>query len=78
MVCTFFGHRDTSKEKETALRKVLLDLIVNKNTDTFYVGNNGNFDIMVRNVLFELEKIYPIKIFIVLAYFPKSETEYGK
>lgn len=77
MVCTFFGHRDTPKEKEPALRKTLIDLIENNNLDTFYVGNNGNFDTMVRSILFELEKIYPIKIFIVLAYFPKAELEYG-
>ena len=77
MVCTFFGHRDTPKEKEPALRKTLIELIENKNADTFYVGNNGNFDTMVRNVLFEFAKTYSIKVFIVLTCFPKSKLEYG-
>ncbi len=75
MTCTFFGHRDTPKEKEPILKSTLIDLIENKKVDTFYVGNNGNFDNMVRSVLSELSIIYPIKYYIVLSYLPKKETE---
>ena len=55
---TFFGHRDTPKETEPALRLTLIDLIENKNATVFYVGNHGNFDAMVRHQLEDLSKTY--------------------
>ena len=67
---TFFGHRDTPKEIESALRLTLIDLIENKNATVFYVGNHGNFDAMVRRQLEDLSKTYPIKYYVVLAYMP--------
>ena len=72
---TFFGHRDTPKETEPALRLTLIDLIENKNATVFYVGNHGNFDTMVRRQLENLSKNYPIKYYVVLAYMPsKNDT----
>ena len=72
---TFFGHRDTPKEIESALRLTLIDLIENKNATVFYVGNHGNFDAMVRRQLEDLSKTYPIKYYVVLAYMPgKSDN----
>ncbi len=76
MVCTFFGHKDTPKEIEPTLRSTLIDLIENKNVTTFYVGNNGNFDTMVRRQLEELSQIYPITYSIVLAYLPTERNKY--
>ena len=67
---TFFGHRDTPKKIESALRLTLIDLIENKNATVFYVGNHGSFDAMVRRQLEDLSKTYPIKYYIVLAYMP--------
>ena len=67
---TFFGHRDTPKETEPALRLTLIDLIENKNATVFYDGNHGNFDAMVRRQLGRLSKTYPIKYYVVLAYMP--------
>ena len=75
MTCTFFGHKDTPKETEPTLRSTLTDLIINKDVNVFYVGNNGNFDNMVSAILSELSLTYPIKYYIVLAYLPKKETE---
>ena len=72
---TFFGHRDTPKETEPALRLTLIDLIENKNATVFYVGNHGNFDAMVRHQLEDLSKTYPIKYYIVLAYMPGKNAE---
>ena len=72
MVCTFFGHRDAPKEIEPSLRLALIDLIENKNADVFYVGNHGNFDVMVRRQLEDLSKTYPIKYYVVLAYMPSK------
>ena len=72
---TFFGHRDTPKEIEPALRLTLIDLIENKNATVFYVGNHGNFDAMVRRQLEDLSKIYPIKYYVVLAYIPSKNDK---
>ena len=76
MVCTFFGHKDTPKEIEPTLRSTLIDLIENKNVTVFYVGNNGNFDTMVRHQLEDLSHIYPITYSVVLAYLPTEKNKY--
>ncbi len=76
MTCTFFGHKNTPKEKEPALQAALKDLIENRNVDTFYVGNNGNFDNMVFFTLLKLSSVYSIKFYVVLSYLPKKESDY--
>lgn len=42
----------------------------------FYVGNNGNFDTMVRRQLEALSQAYPITYNVVLAYLPTKKSEY--
>lgn len=75
-VCTFFGHRDCPETIEPRLREVLTDLIINQEVDTFYVGNQGRFDGIVRSVLRELEQAYPeIHYAVVLAYLPGKTNE---
>ena len=75
--CTFFGHRDCPETIKPYLREVLIDLITNKGVDTFYVGNQGRFDVTVRSVLRELEQEYPeIHYAVVLAYMPGKKNEY--
>lgn len=76
MVCTFFGHKDTPKEIEPALRSTLIDLIENKNVNVFYVGNNGSFDTMVRRQLEDLSQLYSITYSVVLAYLPTAKNKY--
>lgn len=76
MVCTFFGHKDTPKEIEPTLRSTLIDLIENKNVNVFYVGNNGNFDTMVRRQLEDLSQTYSITYSVVLAYLPTEKNKY--
>ena len=76
MVCTFFGHKDTPKETEPTLRTTIVDLIENQGATEFYVGNNGNFDTMVRRQLEELSQVYPITYSVVLAYLPTKKSEY--
>ena len=76
MTVTFFGHKDTPKEIEPTLRTYLIDLIENKNVTVFYVGNNGNFDAMVRRQLENLSQTYPITYNVVLAYLPTKKNEY--
>ena len=73
---TFFGHKDTPKEIEPTLRSTLIDLIENKKVNVFYVGNNGNFDTMVRRQLEDLSQTYPITYSVVLAYLPDEKNRY--
>ena len=42
----------------------------------FYVGNNGNFDTMVRCQLEDLSQTYPITYSVVLAYLPIEKNKY--
>ena len=76
MTATFFGHKDTPKEIEPTLRSTLIDLIENKKVNVFYVGNNGNFDTMVRRQLEDLSQLYAITYSVVLAYLPKEKNKY--
>lgn len=76
MTVTFFGHKDTPKEIEPTLRTTLIDLIENKNVTVFYVGNNGNFDTMLRRQLEDLSNTYSITYNVVLAYLPAKKSEY--
>ena len=74
--CTFFGHRDCPETIKPYLREVLIDLITNNGVDTFYVGNQGRFDAIVRSVLRGLEQEYPkIHYAVVLAYLPGKKNE---
>lgn len=76
MTVTFFGHKDTPKEIEPTLQATLIDLIENYGATEFYVGNNGNFDTMVRRQLENLFQTYPITYSVVLAYLPTKKNEY--
>lgn len=76
-VCTFFGHRECPDSIKSQLREVLINLITNHDVDMFYVGNQGQFDTIVRSVLRELKKEYPqINYAVVLAYMPGKKTVY--
>lgn len=75
--CTFFGHRDCPDEIKSKLRTILVDLIKNRDVNMFYVGNQGQFDAIVRSVLRELKEEYPqINYAVVLAYIPGGQTKY--
>lgn len=74
-VCTFFGHRDVPQPTVLILKKVLADLIQHQNITTFYVGNHGKFDSMVRDTLKQLKIIYPhINYAVILAYMPGKKN----
>ena len=51
--CTFFGHRDCPETIKPKIRTAVIDLIENHGVTMFYVGNQGNFDRLVRSVLKE-------------------------
>ncbi|MGN1111784.1 MAG: hypothetical protein ACI4RP_01140 [Acutalibacteraceae bacterium] len=72
-VCTFFGHHDCPNNLYVPLRNKIEDLILYCNVDLFYVGNNGNFDEIVRKALAELKLLYPsIRYYVVPAYMPQK------
>lgn len=77
VACTFFGHHECPDLIKSKVREVLVDLIANHDVDMFYVGNQGQFDAIVRSVLRELKNEYPlINYAVVLAYMPGKPCEY--
>lgn len=73
--CTFFGHRDCYGLDRAVLYSAIEDLI-GQGVDTFYVGNQGNFDGMVYRCLKQLRTVYSyIRISVVLAYLPTGKRE---
>ncbi len=75
-VCTFFGHRNCPESIKPALQDQIENLIVNHGVDLFYVGNQGQFDALVRRVLKELTGKYPhINYAVVLAYMPREGSD---
>lgn len=57
------------------MQNVLIDLIEKQGADEFYVGNQGNFDAMVRRQLKDLSKTHNISYNVVLAYLPDKNSE---
>ncbi|MGM9601317.1 MAG: hypothetical protein ACI3W5_07010 [Faecousia sp.] len=75
MVCTFFGHRECYGLDVGVLKAAIEDLI-QQGVDTFYVGNQGDFDSMVYRCLKQLRLAYPhIHVSVVLAYLPTGKRE---
>ncbi len=75
-VCTFFGHRDCPDSIKPALQSQIEDLITKYGVDMFYVGNQGQFDALVRRLLKELTGKYPhINYAVVLAYMPREGSD---
>lgn len=74
--CTFFGHRDTPEKIEPILKRSIIHLIVNEKATRFYVGHQGGFDFLCRNVLIELSDLYDIKYDVVLAYIGGKKQDY--
>ncbi|MBQ2895915.1 MAG: hypothetical protein IJE26_04320 [Oscillospiraceae bacterium] len=78
-VCTFFGHRDCPETIRPKLHEALVELIEERGVDSFYVGNHGTFDRMVRSLLRELSERYPhIRYSVVLAYVPQRWDEFDQ
>ena len=68
MNCCFIGHADTPFELRSKLKETITD-IISQGTLNFYVGNNGNFDLLVQDVLTDMIKEgQPINLTVVLSY----------
>jgi len=71
--CTFFGHSLCPNGIVPKLQSAIIELIEKHGVDTFYVGNHGQYDALVRHVLRQLKKEYPhITYSVVLAYLPQG------
>ena len=69
--CTFFGHKYCPDSVIPHLQEALLSLVENGLVDTFYVGNQGQYDVYVLSVLRKIKETYPnIKYSVILAYHP--------
>ena len=55
---------------KSLVRDTIINLIENEDVSEFYVGYNGNFDIIVFNQLRQLSEKYPIKYSVVLTNIP--------
>ena len=73
LVCTFLGNRNATNDIMPQLYDNI-EQIIKKGYNVFYIGNHGNFDAMVSKTLQQLKGRYDIKVYIVLAYMPKSST----
>ena len=67
MVCTFFGHKDTSSHITNELEMTVRELI-KSGVREFFVGNNGNFDFYVQKILSKLAEEEDISFAVVLSY----------
>ena len=68
MICTFFGHKDTTENIKEKIKNTIIQLIEKDGIKNFYVGNNGNFDLFVQQILNELIRKYTnLEYYIVLS-----------
>lgn len=68
MICTFFGHRDAPSTITSALKSTIMHLIQAQNVKTFYVGNNGRFDLLVQAILKDISAQTNIRYSIIISH----------
>ncbi len=73
-ICSFFGHRNTTLTNELyeELKRIIDDLIVNKNVQIFLFGSRSDFDFVCHKIVTELKEKYPF--IIRKCYTCKNET----
>lgn len=68
MICTFFGHKNAPVSIKEILKNEILRL-VDEGCVEFYVGNNGNFDYYVQEILSDISKTRSdVKFSVVISY----------
>ena len=68
MICTFFGHKNAPVSVKEILKNEILRLADEGGVE-FYVGNNGNFDYYVQEILLDISKTRSdIKFNVVISY----------
>ena len=75
-VCTFFGHRECYGLDAQVLSNAI-EAQIGQGVEEFLVGNQGQYDAMVRRCLKTLQLQYPhIRDRVVLAYLPGEKLEF--
>ncbi len=78
MTCVLFGHRTASERIRGRVEAMVIELIEKHGVTFFYIGNHGGFDALALKVLRDCVKRYPqVDYCVVLAYFPRNETDAG-
>lgn len=71
--CTFFGHRDCPETVRPQVKQAVEELILHHGVDTFYVGDKGRFDEIVRGVLGQTAQKYSHVCYaVVLSAMPRG------
>ena len=79
--CCFFGHRKIkeTEERKANLIKIIEQLIVEKQVDTFLFGSKSDFDSLCVELVTEMKEKYPhIKRVYVRAEYPHINEQYKK
>lgn len=75
MTCTFFGNRQINENIQGIVEETIINLIEHESADSFYIGNQGEFDRIAYNVLTKLKKQHAhINFWVVLPYIPKLNS----
>jgi len=77
--CCFLGHRKIKKSAnlESALKKVIEDLIIEAHVDTFLFGSKSQFNDLCYTIVCALKEKYPhIKLVYVRAEYPYINDDY--
>lgn len=71
--CTFFGYGYTYIPTDIVLklRTEIIRLITEENVNTFYIGNNGDFEEIAHHLLRKLSNRHSIKYSLVTSCLPK-------
>ena len=77
MICTFFGHRDAPFSLKSELKSAI-NKAISMGATTFYVGNNGNFDLLCQQVLSEILKIRDGFNYYIVASHIYEKALFGK
>lgn len=79
--CCFIGHRKITEIEDLKLRlyEIILDLIKNKNIDTFLFGSKSMFDDLCYEIVTQIKENRPnIKRIYVRAEYPDINEQYEK
>ena len=79
-VCSFFGHRFVLEKEEVKeqLKSLAQRLIKEEDVDVFYLGEQGDFEIIAAEVLNELKPTYPFIQRIEVICFAEQLQRNGK
>lgn len=68
MICTFFGNKDAPETIRPMLEETI-NRLVTAGVDLFFLGNQGNFDRLILDVIRSVYRLNPcFRYYVVLAY----------